>query len=210
MGWQAEKGVQVMTDGRDVDGAVEGKAAVRRLLIERLEAAGLQRPRGMAAAAFAQMQGHLCDRLSYMTAENLMTLAEALIESAQGGRWPGEIVVRDFAKGLQPPPVAQSRLITSWLASVEGPKAVVRGDLVELYRHLMRHLRPPSDWDRRQIAEQVLQNTRRIQIIREKIAVDVATAEERDWLSRYLADRQAAEAVVEQGNRKRAGEGQAA
>lgn len=194
-------------DGAGDEGKPEtGKAAVRLHLIERLNAAGLQRPRGMTAEAFAQMLGHLCELLSYMTADNLMTLAETLIEGAQGGRWPAEFVVRDFANRLQRRPAAQSRLITSWLASVEGPKAVARGDLVELLRFLRRKNQPPSDWDMRQIADEARTNARHCQIIKEKIAAEVAGREDREWLVVYQRDRDAALAIVDQGNARRAGD----
>lgn len=201
---QAREGEAGHETGRET-----GRAAVRRLLVDRLNAAGLQRPRGMAAAAFDQMQGHLCEGLAYMTGDNLMTLAETVIDNAQGGRWPVEAVVRDFAKRLQRPPPKSNRIITSWLASVEGPKAVERGDLVELYQLLRAKPVPPSDFERRQLQERAQQNRRRVQLVREKKAAGVASAEETGWLDRYLADQEAARAIVEEGSRKRA-EGEAA
>lgn len=195
------------TQGQAAEGrAVEGKAAVRLYLIDRLEAAGLVRPRGVTADAFEKMKAILCDRLSYMDDDNLQTLAESLIEAAPGPQWPSEALVRQWAARLQRPPVTQSRIITSWLTSKEGPEAVARGDLVELYQHLRRFPHPVSEYEMRQIADQAAQNRRRVQIIREKIRDGVASDEDRAWLAARLRLEAEAMALVEQGNAKRAGQ----
>lgn len=196
-----------MTEGQAREGETgreTGRAAVRRLLVDRLNAAGLQRPRGMAAAAFEQMQGHLCEGLAYMTPDNLMTLAEALMDMAEAGRWPSEVVVRDFARRLQLPPPRAKKIFYTWLASVEGPKAIIRGDLTELYRLLLRLPCPPSPYEKRMVQREAQENRRRVQLVRERMENGWATAEEIGWLNEYLADQEAALAIVAEGERRRA------
>lgn len=184
----------------------EGRAAVRRYLVERLEMAGLIRPRRVTADAFEAQKRHLCDRLAYMTGDNLQTLAEVLIDGCQGKTdWPAEVQIMQYAHGLQAPPVAQSRIVTSWLASVEGPRAVIRGDLVELFRFVRRRLVPPAPYNLRQISDEARDNQRRRQIITENIRHEVASDEDRKWLSDYQRDYDAAMAVVDLGNARRAG-----
>lgn len=187
----------------ETDALKPGRAAVKDLLTDRLDAAGLQRPKGVSVDGHAMTRRRLEDHLSYMDPENLMTLAEALLDSVTGAHWPSELVVRQMAHALQAPPAGQKRIVTSWLASVEGPMAEAGGWLVELYRFLLRHGRPPLSMDMRQIREQAAGNARRVEMIRGRIDRDVASGEDREWLERYLADQRAARAVVEQGAQRR-------
>lgn len=198
-----------MTDAQGTEDFEAGRAVVRKHLIERLHAAGMVKPRKLGAEAFAQSQKFLERQLAYMSADNVMTLAETLIDNAVGSEWPSEVVIRAMAKDLQKPPVTQSRLMSSWLASVEGPKAVAAGYLVELYRYLRRHNKPPAAFDLRRIAEEADANQRHATIVRERIEADIARPEDRHWLVQYQADREAALAIVDHGNKKRA-EGDAA
>ena len=189
----------------------EDRARVMTLLIEPVRLAGVRRARGHSVADHDAAMTRLSDRLAYMTEDNLQTLAEVLIDNAPGGMWPGEQVVMGFAHSLQAAAPSESRIIGSWLASVEGPQAEAGGYLVELYRFLRRGGRPPLAMDVRQIKADAASNARRVELTRDRIAREVASAEDREWLQGYLADQQAARAIVEQGARKRADkEGQAA
>ncbi len=193
-------------DGMDGNGGdLTGKAAVRVHLIERLEAAGLVKPARVSKEAFEAGKKHLCDRLAYMGAENLQLLAEMLIDMATGRDWPTETVLVQTARSIQEPPTAQSRAMT-WIESVEGPRAILRGDLVEIYRFIRQHNRPPLPWQMRGIAEQARDNARRLQIAEEWLAGPSGLREdEARWRAAYLADRQAALDLVERGNQRRAG-----
>jgi hypothetical protein len=189
----------------------EERARVKALLVERVRLAGLRRPRGFSVADQEAVALRLCDRLGYMTADNLQTLAETLIDNAGDGLWPSERLVMTFAHALQVPPLTEHRIIGSWLASVEGPKAEAGGYLVELYRYLARAGRPPMPVDARQIRTEAAANARQVLLIRDRIGREVAGAEDRAWLERYLADQQAARAIVAAGAEKRAEDkGQAA
>lgn len=195
---------QVTAPGDD-NGGLQGKEAVRVLLIERLLDAGFVRPRGVTAEVFERRKKHLIDQYAYMSPDNLMTLAETLIIKAdKGGIWPSELVVRQFANSLQPPPPMQSRIVTSWLASIEGPKAVLRGDMVELYRYVRRHHAPPQgNYAVIKIAEEARDNARRRTIVQERLRDGVASDEDRRWLRDWEADQEAALALVRAGQEKR-------
>ena len=180
-----------------------GKARVQEILIERLEAAGLQRPKGLSVEKHAAAKGWMAEHLAYMSEENLLTLAEVVLDSVADRRWPSEIVVREFARSLQPPPPTVKRLISSWLASVEGPKAEAGGYLVELYRWLVASPRPPSSWDMRTIMERAATNMRHAEIVRDRIERGAAPDEDRAWLMQYERDWQIARGIVAQGQDKR-------
>lgn len=192
-----------MNDGRHTDPGA--RAMVRALLVDRLSEAGLRRPRGVTADQLDKTLARLVDHLAYMHADNVETLAETLLDPAHGGQWPSEVVIRQFAHALQPPPRRRHRIVTSWLASREGPQAEVEGCLVELFRFLLRHSRPPLPMDRRLIRDQAEANRREQALIRDRIERDVATDADREWLARYMADTSEARALVAAGQAVRAG-----
>ncbi|MGP3699205.1 hypothetical protein [Rhodobacter sp. NSM] len=188
----------------------EDRARVKALVVDRLDQAGMARKRGVPAAAHEATMGRICERLAYMSDDNLMTLAETLIDSAPDGVWPSEIVIQQFARSLQEPPPAERRIVSSWLASIEGPKAEAGGHLVELYRWLLKHPRPPLAMDLREIRDQAVENARRCELTRDRIDRETASPEDRVWLEQYLRDRDAARALVDAGRGRKDEEGTAA
>jgi hypothetical protein len=186
------------------------RARVENLLLSRLRAAGYRKPRGLAQGDFDLGQVALADRLAYLTPDNLETLAEAIVDTAPLPNWPPERWVLDLARSLQAPPVKASRLLSSWLASVEGPKAVMRGDLLMLYRYLRDRHVPPTHWDRRKIADEAKAEDHRMLIWRERMARGVITEADRAEMLRHEADLAEALALVDAGNAARAEKGAAA
>lgn len=195
------------TQGQAAEGrAVEGKAAVRLYLIDRLEAAGLVRTGKQSKEAFEAGKAALAERLGYMSGDGLRLLAETIIESWPGRDWPTEKFFLQAARNIEKPPSTDNRAL-SWLGSIEGPKAVMRGDLVEVYRFICANRRPPYAWEGQGIAEEARANARQLVIIAEMEAGQAgARPDQRLWRDRYLADRAEAMALVEQGNAKRAGQ----
>ncbi|SDW77803.1 hypothetical protein [Roseicitreum antarcticum] len=189
-----------------------GKAAVRQHLIGRLTDAGLSRPKGMTADQLAAMQGRLVGALAYMDPENLMTLAEGVMDMAAGplrNQWPSEVIVRNAAHALQRPPFEQPRIVSSWLASVEGPQAEAGGWLVPLYRFLRRAGRPPMPYDMRLMREEAGHDSRQLTLIRERVAAGSASDEDRAWLVAWQRDEAEARRIVRDGATRRAtGDGQ--
>lgn len=192
-----------MTDGHD-DDATDGKEAVRVHFIQRLVDAGLARPKGMTEVAYAEMQKGLVGWLAYMGAENLKTLAEVVIDNAIGGRCASEALIRTWAKGLQVKPPEEHRIITSWLASEEGPKAISRGDLVEMYRFLRAKPLPLGPMDRRDIALEAEANQRERHQIEGRISRGADRAEDHAWLAEYERDERRANDIVAAGASSRA------
>ena len=175
----------------------------------------MQRPKGQTVEDHEAMRKRITERLLYLDRANLMTLAEIIISHAQGRppvRVWSEALILSEARALQGPPVEEQRIVTSWLASREGPAAVAAGFEVELFRHLRRSGRPPSAYDARRIREDAESNARRVELIRERLARDAASADDRGWLEAYMRDRQAVRRIVAEGERARAtaAKGQAA
>ncbi len=191
------------------DAEAAGRAMVRAGLIDRLCDAGLQRPLKVRAGGFAVMCEALVARLAYLSPENLETLADVILThaAAQPGtvkRWPAEVLVVAWAGALQRRPFEQSRIASSWLRSIEGPQAEAAGYLPELYRWLRRHGRPPLPGDLRGLRETAAENARRADLVRGRIARDVAQPEDRDWLAAWLRDAQEARDFVAAGMAGRA------
>jgi hypothetical protein len=187
--------------------AAAGRAKVRDLLVDRANAAGLVRRKGVTDAAHAALIDRLCGQLAYMTPDNLRTLAELVIDAGDGpGRtwWPAETTVRGLAEALQARPLAQHRIVSSWLASVEGPVAEAGGWLVELYRFLRQHKRPPFAWDRRRLREEAAENNRRHGLLCDRVNRNAAVAEDRAWMASYAEDAREARAIVDAGRAARA------
>ena len=114
-----------------------GRAQVRCLLIDRLTEAGLRRQPGVSVDAQAARVERIVAALAYMRPENLETLAALVLANAQGGYrdcWPPEVAIVNWGRSLQAPPLREERIVTSWLASIEGPQARAAGHLVELFR----------------------------------------------------------------------------
>lgn len=196
--------------GEDGDHAAQesaGRAAVRRLLIARLDDAGMQRARGTKVETHQAMVERLVAALSYMTPENLRTLADLVLKLAQGAdrcHWPPEASVLGYARALQRPPLRDDRIVTSWLASVEGPPARAGGWHVALYRFLRDRRLPPLGHDAQKIRAQGEDDTRRLRLYQERIDKGIATADERAWVVAFLRDRAEVEAIIDRGESVRA------
>lgn len=182
---------------------MSGRARVRDLLIRRLDEAGLK-PRKGPPGAHARTVAALVDHLAYMDPANLVTLADCALDAAAApgpgqGFWPAELALRGWAQALQERPFGLHRIVTSWLASVEGPQAAAGGYLVELYRWLRAHRRPLLPGDKRAVMEQAAEGQRRRAVIRERIARGAASEDDRATLALYEVDARAARALVDGG-----------
>lgn len=198
-----------MQDAREEPTEHTGRAAVRRHLLARLDEAGLARPKGVTAAAHDAMHDRLAQHLAYMATDNLMTLAEVVMDHAVAdGRavWPSEALVRQLAHALQAPPVEQRRIVSSWLASIEGPQAELGGYLVELYRFLVRHGRPPMAMDYRQLREEAAGNQRDLHLLRGRVERGCEQPTDRAWLVAFERDLRVAREVVAAGAARRDGQ----
>jgi len=195
-----------MTDGHD-ENATEGRAAVRLHFVQRLHDAGLTRSKGMTEAGYAEMMKQLVDFLSYMQVENLKTLAETVLDNAGGVKatqCPPEVLIRQWAKSLQDRPRSESRIFSSWLASIEGPPAQMAGHHVELMRHLRQNPRPPGPYDKIRIVEEARENRRMLKLIEERRSIGADTPDDQRFADAYAADLREANDIIQAGAERRA------
>lgn len=206
MAMTEESKSETATQGEAVD---SGRGLVRKVLIEPLCNAGLKRGKGQSERALAESLEHLIGQLDHMSAENLRTLADVVMDHAAApgvgfGIWPAEVLIVGWAKGMQPRPFRLHRIVTSWLASVEGPVADAGGYLVQLFRFLRRHCRPPTAYDLTSIKQQAAEDNRRLSMIADRTARGAASQDDQAWHAAYLADEQQARGFVTHGNGTRA------
>lgn len=195
----------------DHDDDEAGKQAVRDLLIQPLTDAGLKRPRGLSERAQKEALAMLVRDLDHMNAENVRTLCDSVLRQATlpgpgQGFWPAAVMIIAWGHGLQVRPFRLHRLVTSWLASVEGPMAEAGGYLVQLLRFLRQHKRPPTKFDLAKVKEQAGEDNRHMGVVEDWVARGTAAQSERDWYEAYLRDQQMARDFVDQGRARRAAE----
>ena len=174
---------------------------MRALLIERLDEAGMKPAKGQSQSALEAAQKHLVERLAYMAPDSLRMLAGLIMDEAiKPGpaqfRWPSEMVIRAIAQSIQPAP-PREKIYTSWLGSIEGPRAEEGGYLVTLYRWLVKHDRVvlPGDLTLT-ILPQAEEDRARERRFRKYAADDNASAEELRWLAAWDADLATARGVI--------------
>jgi len=183
-----------------------GRQLMRMNFVERLARAGLERPRGMTEADLDQMMRRLVRSLSYLSAPSVEVLADQVLEAASGPKrshWPSELIIRQMAQALEPRPLEDRPIVASWLGSVEGPRAIAGGYLVELLRWLRSHPRPIMPHDLRCIHEQASDNRRRRQIINERRRAGDDRAEDRSWMLEYAEDERQALGIIERAQAAR-------
>lgn len=194
-------------DEKTESSPLTGRAKVRALLIEPLEADGLQRPRGKGhdVESHKAFLDRLQDRLAYLDAETLVVLRHVVLRLAEGAlqnQWPSLATVLNNAHRLASPPDAP--IVTSWLASVEGPRAEAGGFLVELHAFLARHGRPPQPRDMERIRDEARENSMRAARLQRRIADGVGLlGDDAGWLDWYERQQDICRAVVRAGKVKR-------
>ena len=183
-----------------------GRELMRVHFAERLAQAGLQRPRGMTEDAFNQMMRRLVRGLSYLSLPSIETLADQVMDAAAGqkrNQWPSELMIRQMAQALEQRPLEYRPIVASWLGSVEGPRAIAGGYLVEMLRWLRAHSRPILPYDLRSIHEQANENRRRRQIITERRRAGDDREEDRAWLLEYAEDERQALGIIDRAQAAR-------
>lgn len=187
----------------DTDGT--GRQLVRERLLRRCDEAGLVKPRKLTAEAFDRYRDRLVEAFDHMSAENLDTLAEIVIDASDDKRpeWPVERQIRHLAAAIEPRPFAEKRIVKSWLSSVEGPLALSGGYLVELYRHLRARGTPPGKFDVVQMREEAANNRRMLAAIAGRRARSSASRDDIAWAEAYARDAAAAEDIVAAGAARR-------
>jgi hypothetical protein len=195
----------------DTEGQMEesGRTRVRTHFVRRLAEAGIKPPRGTTQAQHDASMDRLVQHLAYMKAEVLDVLAEQVLAALAEHNSPhcvSEIVIRSWAQTLQRRPFEKWRIVTSWLASIEGPIARDGGYLTELYRWLrgQPYERPPQKHDMREIMAEGEENRRTVNVILSKAARGHSDAADNRWLLAYRIDEAEALQIVADGEAARA------
>ncbi|WP_118135178.1 hypothetical protein [Oceanicella sp. SM1341] len=171
-----------MTTESETTEPVTGKAAVRELVIDRLNGAGFQRPTGTTVDGHRAELERIAAKLAYLDRADLATLAEGLMtmgEGKAGDRWPREVRVVKFAHTISAPPPGFDRKVTSFMACAVGRRAQAEGWAGPLLSALVKPGPPPtSDYALSQLREQAAEDRRRLQIIEERIAAGQVLSED--------------------------------
>jgi hypothetical protein len=176
------------SDAQTEDGQGLGKRArVRALLIDPLEALGLRRKANVTLAEHHIAMDRLADNLAYLSDTGLRALCEMLRTKGEGAArniWPASATIYALAELIERRPIEELPGCLRWFRSVEGPRAMAAGTLVETWSFFHRMKRPPVH-QARQLAERAAENRRKLQIIAERAAAGVATDEELAWAQGY-------------------------
>lgn len=193
-------------DGQDGEaGAAETKRdRVRRLLLTPL---GFRFRREVGPEDQRRFLDGLADELGYMGDRSLAAMAEMLRGRGQGSErnhWPDRATFVGLAEVVEPRPLDELPALLRWFGSVEGPRAIAEGTLVETWEYLERRKVPPVTVQARAlVAEAAAEAARRLVILAERRAQGLGVApEEAEWERWYLGRRAAIEAIVA---RQRAG-----
>ncbi len=185
------------------DNQDDTKAMVRERLWERLDSAGVKPCTKMTQDGFAEMQKRMTPRLAYLGGDLLDVLAQSLIDVAartRGERCPSEVVIRNLAYGLRKPPLREHEIVTSWLASVEGPPALAGGYAVTLLRWLIAHAPPgPMEFDMRKIKERARDDLRRNEVLERREADGRLTDHDREELAQWRRDVSRVQGIIADG-----------
>ncbi|UWQ29904.1 hypothetical protein [Leisingera sp. M523] len=158
-----------------------GEKRVQELLIEPLEALGLQRPGGMTVAAYDVMKKELRQRLAYMGELNLQALAHQagnMPGGKSGDRFPIAAALLKWAGAIQPPPDDASPLMRAVFSNPLGQQAMEEGWAPELLRHIRKTPLWPKPYDLRHIREQAAEAHRRIAKLDERLARELPLSDE--------------------------------
>jgi hypothetical protein len=194
----------------DAAPALSPRARVRRVFVEPLLADGLKRAKGVTDEAHQAFVEKLCDRLAYLDEALLTTLREVVLSLATGqlrNTWPVYATILNNAALLRQPPDDDRHIMTTWLRSIEGPRARDNGTLVELHSFLRRHGRPPNSFDLNGpngIVARAAENRRRRAVIVEWVTAGRAPPEDVAWLNAYAERLTYCEALVRDGCAARA------
>lgn len=176
------------SDNHADNGPAMGKRArIRTLLIEPLEDLGFRRKASTTVAEHQAAMDSLADNLAYLSDAALRALAEMLRTKGEGAArniWPASATVYALAELIERRPLEELPGCLRWFRSVEGPRAMAAGTLVETWSYFHRMKRPPLH-QARELADRAASNRRRLQIIDERAAANVATEEELSWAKGY-------------------------
>ncbi|PYE80370.1 hypothetical protein [Pseudoroseicyclus aestuarii] len=178
---------------------------VRRLLLTPL---GFRFRRGTDAGEARRSLDALADELGYMSDASLSALRGMLASKGEGSArcfWPDPATFRGFAEIVQPRPLEEVPALVRWFRSVEGPRAVEAGTLVETFLWFEKKKAPPlTPQARAMVAQRAQQNRRRLEVISDRRAREVRNdAQDLEWERWYRSTLARVEALVARVQREK-------
>lgn len=147
-----------------------GKAGVRKFLIEPCERRGLCKPNNMKAGSYQDYCKLLCDDLAYASEATLTALVEVVCLNAGGkgrDRWPAACWIVSQARSIEVPPAKDTGFIRR-LVAVHGLDALRKGKLVAMVGYAIQSRSwPNNDFARSQIEGRADVHRRRLHLLAE-------------------------------------------
>jgi len=168
-------------------GAESKRGRVRRFFVDPMLALGFRKAGGVTAEKHAAALAGLCDNLAYMPDDRLGALLEMVRTKGAGPNrdiWPSAAVVLNFAELIVPRPLEELPSLLRWFRSVEGPRALHDQTLVETFVYFRRYKRPPV-MAQLQITQEAADNRRKLELLADREARGVASADDVQWLAWY-------------------------
>lgn len=187
-----------MTEGSPIPETETKRDRVRRLLLDPL---GFRWPRGADEAEGRRKLDGIADELAYMDDDRLAALRDLLRGKGEGVArcfWPERATFIGFAELVQPRPIEDLPALLSWFGSVEGPRAIEDGTLVETFEYIRDRKVPPAhEKAAAMIRARATENARRLQLVDDRIRQDLPPRDgEPEWARGYRARRAWCEEIV--------------
>lgn len=160
---------------------------VRRLFKTRLDDLGFRRHGNVKVADHELTMIKVIDALTYMSDHSLDAMFNMLKSKGQGRDhdiWPSRATINWYAEMIEEQAIEELPGLIRWFLSVEGPKALSDGTLVETWQYFQRYKCPPVR-ARRQIADNASKNAHKLELYRERMKRGRAADEDISWVGRY-------------------------
>lgn len=194
-----------------MDGTHEtNRDRVRRMLLDPL---GFRHPKKVDEAEARKRLDRISDDLAYLSDFSLKVLKDILATKGQGSErcfWPDHATFIGFAELVQPRPLTELPALRSWFGSIEGPRAMAEGTLVETFDYIARKKVPPATPKARaMVADAGRANARRLEYIADRRRAGFSVSpDDAEWERFYLGRRAEVEALVEAERFARGKDGQ--
>lgn len=186
-----------------------GRARVRALLIEPLEAGGMRKSPRVTVDEHKVMLAKMADKVGYLSDLQLAALGEYLIKQAGEAQvWPKLNIILQAAWSLAPEPNDQSAYVQSVLESRLGEQALDEGWHAELLKAMrLKRPVPRGEYMLREMRDKRARNEGHLNTARDRVRRGVASRDDRAFIEAYQRGRETARAMIEQGIQKRGGAG---
>ncbi|MGJ8561697.1 MAG: hypothetical protein ACSHX3_15815 [Litorimonas sp.] len=183
-----------------------GRARVRALFIDPLEAGGMVRPARVTVDDHKAFLTKVADECAYMSDLGLKGLGKYLIRLAGEKQvWPRINTIRSQAWAMEPAPAKHNEYAMSVLMSRLGEEALRDGWHAELLLD-MRKMKPvpQGDFVKGQLAQRAKDNQRNMKVVDDRAARGVARDGDAGWRAAYTRGQDEARQIIQSGIDKRA------